>query len=152
MTTDIITIHSDNSDILYKPSKLFRCNRDLAPLGEIIDQAYKYLENPAHNAVGLAAPQIGNEWSWFIAKINNEIHFFSNPRIIGRMGNVSDIEGCLSIPNAQYNVRRPKSIILEHGIEIIERDKFEGYDARIICHEVAHLTGKLISLGNKKIL
>ena len=54
-------------------------------------------------------------------------------------------EGCLSLPDQYANVERPKEIILEYIDENEKKIKrqIDGYEARILQHEIDHLSGKL---------
>ena len=54
-------------------------------------------------------------------------------------------EGCLSLPEQYADIERPKEIVLEY---IDENEKtikkqIDGYEARILQHEIDHLSGKL---------
>ena len=54
-------------------------------------------------------------------------------------------EGCLSFPQQFAEVERPKSIKLQYTNEKnnIIREEKNGYEARILQHEIDHLSGKL---------
>ena len=54
-------------------------------------------------------------------------------------------EGCLSFPKQFAAIERPESIQLEYTNEKnkIIREKKSGYEARILQHEIDHLSGKL---------
>jgi len=54
-------------------------------------------------------------------------------------------EGCLSFPKQFIEIERPASIAIEYRNEnnkIIEEEK-KGYEARVLQHEIDHLSGKL---------
>ena len=54
-------------------------------------------------------------------------------------------EGCLSLPQQFAEIERPQSITLRYTNEdnkIVEEKK-EGLEARILQHEIDHLSGKL---------
>ena len=54
-------------------------------------------------------------------------------------------EGCLSLPDQYADIERPKKILLEYIDEnkkSIKRE-VEGYESRILQHEIDHLSGKL---------
>ena len=54
-------------------------------------------------------------------------------------------EGCLSFPKQFVEIERPKSIQLQYTNEknrIILEEK-NGYESRILQHEIDHLSGKL---------
>ena len=54
-------------------------------------------------------------------------------------------EGCLSLPEQYADVERPKEIMLEYmdENEKIIKKQIDGYEARILQHEIDHLSGKL---------
>jgi len=97
--------------------------------------------------VGLAAPQVGvnerivivllNERQ-VISMVNPEITYFSDETVI-------DEEGCLSLPNVWGNVERAKEITVQFLTPKGDKRilKLEGFNARIVQHEVDHLDGIL---------
>jgi len=54
-------------------------------------------------------------------------------------------EGCLSLPEQYADVERPKEIVVEYIDENIKtiKKELDGYEARILQHEIDHLSGKL---------
>ena len=54
-------------------------------------------------------------------------------------------EGCLSLPEQYADIQRPKEIVIEYINENKQTIKKEvgGYEARILQHEIDHLSGKL---------
>ena len=102
--------------------------------------------------VGLAANQIGilkkivtihlydkeknidKTYSLFNPKIN----FYSKETVVME-------EGCLSLPKQFADIERPTFIKIEYTDENnkIIKQKKEGYEARILQHEIDHLYGKL---------
>ena len=54
-------------------------------------------------------------------------------------------EGCLSLPKQFAEIERPSSIKLEYLNEKNEIviEKKEGFEARVLQHEIDHLSGKL---------
>ena len=102
--------------------------------------------------VGLAANQLGILKQIvtinFEDKENNKKanYILFNPEIIKYSEETIVMEeGCLSLPDQYADVVRPKEIILEY---IDENEKtikkqIDGYEARILQHEIDHLSGKL---------
>ena len=102
--------------------------------------------------VGLAANQVGILKQIvtinFEDKENNKKsnYILFNPKIIQySQETVVMEEGCLSLPEQYADVERPKEIVLEY---IDENEKtikkqIDGYEARILQHEIDHLSGKL---------
>ncbi len=95
------------------------------------------------NAAGLAAPQVGKNWNIFIA----QGQVFINPKITkSSTANIDGREGCFSLEDGVFfNVKRAGMIRLEwidkEGKP--QNQKFFGFDARVIQHEMDHLLGKL---------
>ena len=101
--------------------------------------------------VGLAANQIGilkkivtvhitseDEADRIYALFNPLIKSYSQKKIIME-------EGCLSLPKQYAEIERPESILIQYTNEkneIIEEEK-NGFEARVLQHEIDHLSGKL---------
>tara|TARA_B100000902_G_scaffold301282_1_gene289039 strand:- start:57 stop:563 length:507 start_codon:yes stop_codon:yes gene_type:complete len=102
--------------------------------------------------VGLAANQVGILKQIvtinFDDKENNKKanYILFNPSIIQYSEDkVVMEEGCLSLPEQYAEVERPKEIILEYmdENEKIIKKEIDGFEARILQHEIDHLSGKL---------
>ena len=102
--------------------------------------------------VGLAANQVGilkqivtiNYEDKENNKKNNYILF--NPKIIQYSKETEVMEeGCLSLPEQYADIMRPKEIVIEYIDENkkIIKKQIDGYEARILQHEIDHLSGKL---------
>ena len=96
--------------------------------------------------VGLAAPQVGVMRRMFVAEPEpGRVYYMINPEIYFEEGSEEEYEGCLSVPGLIGIVERPQKI----KIRALDRDgveqdyEFEGFDARVMCHENDHLTGVL---------
>ena len=91
---------------------------------------------------GLAAIQIGNplRFAWFIFK--GQENTLLNPAIITKIGKQTLSEGCLSIPNKNFDVERAYEI---NYITDGKKKKAKGFKARLIQHEIDHMNGKLIN-------
>ena len=98
--------------------------------------------------IGLAAPQVGESLQVCVinctGKKDGELVLI-NPVIIDSSGEVSDEEGCLSVPGIRSNVTRAEHVKVrgydQHGNEVeIEAD---GLQARCLQHELDHLAGRL---------
>ncbi|AEW05544.1 peptide deformylase [Sulfobacillus acidophilus DSM 10332] len=98
-------------------------------------------------AYGIAAPQIGSSLRSFIwkGKDMEAPEVIYNPKIIRAYGELKDYDGCLSVPGVYCPTRRAEVVELT-GLDAEGRPirrKYEGFDARIIQHEVDHLDGVL---------
>jgi peptide deformylase len=96
---------------------------------------------------GLVAPQIGiGRAAAVIHTPEGETLTLLNPRIIEESADVDDrYEGCLSFFGVRGMVPRPLAIEVEHQ-DIDGTVRITAFDhgvARLVCHEVDHLFGKL---------
>ena len=96
--------------------------------------------------VGLAAPQVGVMRRMFVAEPEpGRVYYMINPEIYFEEGSEEEYEECLSVPGLIGIVERPQKI----KIRALDRDgveqdyEFEGFDARVMCHENDHLNGVL---------
>lgn len=124
-------------------------------VGEVTDRIKEILEDMvetmrAANGVGLAGPQIGIKRRLFVAEPHPNaeeplVYYMVDPEIYEMEGEEEDEEGCLSVPGLLGMVPRPSRIrIRAKGINGEEQDyEFEGFEARIMCHEYDHLNGIL---------
>lgn len=98
------------------------------------------------NGVGLAASQVGIDRQLCVIDVNARVMKLANPRILKKKGVDILEEGCLSLPTVTVKVKRAKEIICEALNEQNELIRFQASAllARVIQHEVDHLSGKLI--------
>ncbi len=130
--------------------KSLQCDLPLAAEdAAIVDRMKRELAGMGEEAVGLAAVQIGIARMLFVMKRNDgTILTCINPRIISRSKEFTrKAEGCLSLPNMMAVIERPKSILLSYfdtfGFEY--QTEFNGFEAKIVSHEMDHLEGRLIN-------
>lgn len=93
-----------------------------------------------HKGIGLAAPQIGLNYRFFMM----ETDMYINPVILEQSEDiVIDTEGCLSFPGLSMRVKRAKKVIVEYtNIEGKRKEgKFVNYMSRCFQHELDHLDG-----------
>lgn len=101
--------------------------------------------------IGLAAPQVGKSLQLFIVNFENIKRVVVNPKVIsvGKIKKTKSrgktLEGCLSLPHYYGPIKRPDEITIEYTNEEGERrrEKFTGFPAHIIQHEIDHLNGTL---------
>lgn len=106
----------------------------------------------AQNGVGLAAPQIGENYRVFVIDTSsgdeplNPIVFI-NPKIIKKSGAFISNEGCLSFPEVYTDVRRYKNVMIKaldsHGRSFVMEAKNGNLLVKAIQHEFDHLDGIL---------
>ena len=104
--------------------------------------------------VGIAAPQIGALWRMAYVDCTGhkkvpDAHgplWLIDPEVLERDGDEIGREGCLSLPDITANVRRPTRVIVRAtDLDGTRRDiRAEGFEARVILHEIDHLDGILI--------
>ncbi len=111
---------------------------------------------PKHqDAVGLAHNQIGGDKAVFIAKLSTNTgtrkwRAFVNPTIVAKSTELEEsAEGCMTFPNKPNKVMRHTWVEVEHQVKArsdvtgkaFETERFEGFDAVIVQHEIDHLNG-----------
>ncbi|HCQ88776.1 MAG TPA: peptide deformylase [Clostridium sp.] len=137
----IRNIRTKEDEVLRKRSKVVTNidDRLLTLINDMKETMY------ASNGVGLAAPQVGILKRVVVVDIGDGPIVLINPEIIEKRGEVTDIEGCLSVPGEQGEVKRPKYVKVkamnEKGEEILLEG--ENFLARAFCHEIDHLDGIL---------
>ena len=98
------------------------------------------------DGVGLAAPQIGVSQRIIVIDVGEGPLVLVNPVLLDSRGDEVDVEGCLSVPQKRYYVKRATHVEVrgldEKGREI--RIEAEGLLARALQHEMDHLDGILI--------
>lgn len=122
-----------------------------ALLDDMFDTMYE------EDGVGLAAPQVQENLRLVIYEIGENPRYeeleadsgptvLVNPRIVERSEQrEEDWEGCLSLPRLRGRVPRHRWVKVrahDRGGENIER-RVEGFEARVIQHEIDHLDGRL---------
>ena len=98
------------------------------------------------NGVGLAAPQIGVPLRIAVFQMPEEEPFaIINPEIVKRSGDRVVMEGCLSVPGYQGEIKRSNSVTVkglnEQGKPL--RIKAAELLAQALEHEIDHLNGVL---------
>ena len=133
-----------------KPGSILRCVLDRVTVGQhssIYNRMWIKTMMKRRNALGFAANQLNMNHYAFLAKISGKWQFFANPMIVrASKETAKSIEGCLSLPNVEYEIVRHEEIELDwedkngNGQSQI----FKGLDAVVIQHEIDHLNGMLI--------
>jgi peptide deformylase len=100
--------------------------------------------------VGLSAPQIGIDWAAAVVRPpdDGELIVLLNPRVVGEsVDHDEGYEGCLSFYDVRGLVSRPLLVEVEHeGLDGVRTvTTFTGNAARLVAHEVDHLSGLLYS-------
>ena len=100
--------------------------------------------------LGLSAPQVNVSRRLItvdlaVGEKEGEVIVLVNPEILEQEGKVIRDEGCLSVPEVFEKVARPQKVKVK-GLDLDGRERtIEATDlmARVLCHEVDHLNGKL---------
>jgi peptide deformylase len=130
-----------------------------APISHFDAELQKFVEDlcetlyASPGCVGIAAPQTGMLRRIIVIDASRNQKCTShhgrqvliNPEITGQEGSVTGREGCLSLPEFTANVVRANSIEIVALNEKSEKVvlKAEGFEARVILHEIDHLDGIL---------
>lgn len=134
--------------ILRMPSKeVLKVSKKIQILIEdLVDTMY------AKNGVGLAAPQIGHNVRVFVIDVSepkqpSDLKVFINPKIIKKSEAIISNEGCLSFPQAYFDVKRYKNVTIkaqnEKGRTFVLNAEGGTLLSRAIQHEYDHLDGVL---------
>ena len=97
------------------------------------------------NGAGLAAPQVGILKRIAVIDVDVFKQEIINPESIAEGGEVTDVEGCLSVPGKWGMVTRPETVVV--SALNLDGERFEvtaqGLLAKCLCHEIDHLDGVL---------
>ncbi len=98
------------------------------------------------NGAGLAAPQVGKLLRVIVIELPDEDPFgLINPEIVKKSGEREVVEGCLSHPGYQGEIKRAETVTckaLDREGKAV-RIKAEGLLAQAVEHEIDHLNGVL---------
>ncbi len=100
--------------------------------------------------IGLAAPQVNHSVQLITIDLSvgekpQELFILINPEIINQDGELLMEEGCLSVPEINEKITRPERVTVRAG-DLNGNEKIfeaEGLLARVFCHEIDHINGKL---------
>lgn len=142
----ILPIRKYGDDVLREPTRPVETID--ASIQKLIDDMIETMY--AAPGVGLAANQVGAGKRLMIIDLSvgkrpGECHVFINPEIVETEGEITEEEGCLSIPDFVEIVTRPERVRLRYLDRNGEPREMwgEGLMARAMCHEVDHLDGTL---------
>lgn len=133
----------------YPDSRLFKKSEEVDSsmfstdiLKNIIDRMFYTMH--LNEGIGLAAPQVNIHKRIIVIRFDKYNLTLINPVIINKSENLQTFkEGCLSVPNVNANVKRPKEIEIEYYNlnGELQRLKAEGLLSTCIQHEIDHLNG-----------
>jgi len=113
-------------------------------LADVLDEMLALMR--MHQGTGLAGPQVGILRQLFVAQIGDDVVRLLNPEITGVRGWLTMREGCLSLPGFEAMLGRSR-VIRVMGYDPRGRKqalRVEGIWARVMQHEINHLSGVLI--------
>lgn len=103
------------------------------------------LEFHKTECVGMAANMIGIRKRIIVFNDAGRNRLMLNPEIIEAQGEYETEEGCLSLTGTRKTRRYQRITVLYLDEEFIEREeRFTGFTAQIIQHEIDHCDGILI--------
>jgi peptide deformylase len=140
-------------DILVYPDPFLA--RKAAPVSVVDDRVRVLIRDMFETmygaeGIGLAAPQVGVGKRVIVVDVSPVDETIApvavvNPEIVERTGSVMGVEGCLSVPGIQGEVRRAETVVVrgrdEQGKAV--RIRADGILARALQHEIDHLDGIL---------
>ena len=142
----VLPIRKYGDEVLRQPT---------APVTEIDGAIQKLIDDMvdtmyAAPGVGLAANQVGVAKRLAVidlsgGKRRGELHVLINPEVVETIGDVTQEEGCLSIPDFVETVKRPEGVTVRYIDRNGEERKIFGQEllARALSHEIDHLNGRL---------
>jgi peptide deformylase len=145
--------NSADSAILKKTSRNVKTNNDTTNF--IISRMYRTISNYTGNIDGITAPEIGINRNIIIVKrkdkVGNPFEVFINPKITEHSNAFTTYqENCLTMPGEfPTSMDRYNLVFVEyysangtHHSELIEQET-----AAFVQHEVAHLTGGILTIS-----
>ncbi len=138
--------------ILYGNPILTKKSKKIQNIDEDILSFAHYMVFTMHKApgIGLAAPQVNRSIRLItvdlsVGENSKDLIILLNPEIFTPKGEIVLEESCLSIPGISEKLIRPSTVHVK-GIDLKGEEKIieaEGLLARVFCHEIDHLNGKL---------
>ena len=142
----VLAIRKYGDEILRQPAEpVTQFDSALQKLiDDMVDTMY------AAPGVGLAANQVGVARRVAVidlsmGKRRGELHVLINPEIVETIGEITEEEGCLSVPDLVETVRRPEGVTARYLDRSGEERRIfgQGLMARALSHEIDHLSGRL---------
>lgn len=138
--------------VKYGNPVLIQRAQEIENIDQIIIKLAQDMVLTMHTApgIGLAAPQVNRSFRLITVDISvgenkGDLIVLINPEIVSQEGEQVEEEGCLSVPDIQEKVVRPARVVVR-GIGLNGKERrveADGLMARVFCHEVDHINGKL---------
>ena len=98
-----------------------------------------------HECVGMAANMIGQRKRIIAIEDNGTYRVMLNPQIMKSSGPYQTEEGCLSLKGRRPCQRFKRITVRYQDPKMVERiERFDGFTAQVIQHELDHFEGILI--------
>lgn len=138
--------------IKYGNSTLVKRAEEIKTIDKEIEELAQSMVQTMHAApgIGLAAPQVNVSKRLITADISvgersEDLIILINPELVSQEGEIIFEEGCLSVPDITEKVTRPSHVVIK-GLDLKGNERIieaEGTLARVFCHEIDHVNGKL---------
>ncbi len=139
MKTTALKIVLWPNKILKTPARqVERVDKEIASLLEKMYVAMLY-----YKGIGLAANQLGLNLRLAVVSAEDKVFKLVNPRILKKEGRFKIVEGCLSFPGLELEIKRAKRVwvsSLDEKARPLEIEA-EGLLAVVFQHEIDHLEG-----------
>jgi peptide deformylase len=142
----VLPIVKYGDPVLRNPTKLITEFDE--PLQKLIEDMVVTMY--AAPGIGLAANQVGVSKRLAVIDLSvgkrpGGLHVFVNPEMVETEGEITEEEGCLSIPDFTEVVTRPNRVKVRYTDRNGEPREIrgEGLMARALSHEIDHLNGNL---------
>ena len=135
---NIVKLGEDDA-VLHKHAR--RVEAFDARLGELLDDMAETMY--ADEGAGLAAPQVGVLKRAVVIDVGEGLIELVNPEIASQEGEMTVVEGCMSVPGRSGRVVRPEKVTVKAQNRNGEHVEVtgEGILAVCLCHELDHLDG-----------
>jgi peptide deformylase len=138
--------------IKFGNSTLAQRAEEIKTIDKEIEELAQSMVQTMHAApgIGLAAPQVNVSKRLItvdlsVGERSEDLIILVNPEFISQEGEIVLEEGCLSVPGISDKVTRPYRVVVK-GVDLKGKERIieaEGTLARVFCHEIDHLNGKL---------
>jgi peptide deformylase len=136
--------------VLHPDNRLRQMCTPVTAMSDRLDDLFTHMFETMYAAegVGLAAPQIGELERFVVVDVSDDRSHplvLINPEIIDSKNTITWKEGCLSIPEINAEVIRPRNILVRALNRDFKEIEFEADELLSVCiqHEIDHLNGKL---------
>ena len=114
---------------------------DAQVVTDLLDTLNAYLDG----CVGMAANMIGERKRIIVVRMGPISVAMINPTIVARKGSYEAEEGCLSLSGTRKCSRwREIEVVYQDASFLPRRQKYTGWIAQIIQHEIDHCNGVII--------